>query len=513
MDGYDIGEVIGRGGMGVVYRGLHTGLDRPVAVKFLSETLSGDPEFAGRFLREARICAKLDHPGIVRVYDTGTDAGRPYIVMELLEGETLRQRIKRGPMPEEEALAVARHVLAALANAHALGIVHRDIKPGNVFLCRSGAVKVMDFGIARAATEARLTGTGAQLGTPEYMSPEQVEGKTADHRSDLYAVGILLYEMLTGDVPFRGDTPIVILHMQVAKPPPQLPSTVSKRVRAGVMKALAKRPEERFASAEEMFHGLDPQRVSDPRLNVPLPGRATPAAAATGATPALAETPSGPVTRGATTTVTRSPRTLVLAGVGAVALLLAGGAINNAMHPSTGSNPNPGPGINAPANAPQPPANSPPVNTPVNPASRSAVDPGTRPAVNPGASRPILQPEGTEAASRKAAAAQEVGQAQGLLNDVDSRIAKWQQMVQIKRPTPAETARFKQEMTNRCLEALRHATRAIELDPDNVTARVVQVKGYYIAAEKAKAKAALNQALVRFPGNAELLEVKKALAL
>src|SRR5262249_39208731 len=152
--------------------------------------------------------------------------------MELLQGETLRQRLKRGPLPEAEALAVARQVLLALAAAHELGIVHRDVKPGNVFLCENGAIKVMDFGIARAATEARLTGTGAQLGPPEYMSPEGVEGKPADARPDLSAVGILLYEMLPGDAPSRGDTPIVVLHMPVPKPPPPMPNTVSKRLRA-----------------------------------------------------------------------------------------------------------------------------------------------------------------------------------------------------------------------------------------------------------------------------------------
>jgi tetratricopeptide (TPR) repeat protein len=256
MTGYEIGDIIGRGGMGVVHSGRHVGLDRPVAVKFLSETLSGDPEFSSRFLREARICARLDHPGIVRVYDTGSDGGRPYIVMELLEGETLRQRLKQGALPEGEAVRIAQEVLAALEAAHQDHVVHRDVKSGNVFLCRSGQVKVMDFGIARALAEVRLTGTGTRLGTPEYMSPEQVQGQVVDARSDLYSTGILLYEMLTGEVPFRADTPVAVLHMQVAKPPPSLFWSASRRTRQIVEKALAKSRVDRFPSAAAMSEAL-----------------------------------------------------------------------------------------------------------------------------------------------------------------------------------------------------------------------------------------------------------------
>src|SRR5262249_43972817 len=224
----------------------------------LAEALADDKEFSQRFLREAQICALLDHPGIVRAFDTGTDNGRPYIVMELLEGETLRARLRKGPVPEAEALTITRAVLAALGAAHKKGIVHRDIKPGNVFLCRDGGIKVMDFGIARAASDARLTGTGSQLGTPEYMSPEQAEGKPADARSDLYAVGALLYEMLTGEVPFQSESPVAVLHMQVNKEPPALPNRISKRTRGAVMKALAKPPPARFQDADAMVCAITP---------------------------------------------------------------------------------------------------------------------------------------------------------------------------------------------------------------------------------------------------------------
>jgi serine/threonine protein kinase len=257
MVGYEVTELLGRGGMGEVYRGRHLGLDRPVAIKFLRGSLAEDPEFRERFLREARLSARLTHPHVVQVYDTGLDGDRPFLVMELLEGESVQARLKRGALLQEEALAVARQALSALAGAHSLGIIHRDIKPGNIFLCRGGTVKVMDFGIARALDEARLTQTGTQMGTAEYMSPEQVEGQAADARSDLYAMGIVLYEMLTGEAPFAAATPLSVMHQHVTRPAPPLPEWVSPGLRTVVARALAKEPADRYPSAETMTQALE----------------------------------------------------------------------------------------------------------------------------------------------------------------------------------------------------------------------------------------------------------------
>jgi serine/threonine protein kinase len=264
MVGYEVTELLGRGGMGEVYRGRHLGLDRPVAIKFLRSSLAEDPEFRERFLREARLSARLSHPHVVQVYDTGLEGDRPYLVMELLEGESLHARLKRGALPQEEAIAVARQALAALARAHSQGIVHRDIKPGNIFLCRDGTVKVMDFGIARALDEVRLTQTGTQMGTAEYMSPEQVEGQATDARSDLYAMGIVLHEMVTGEVPFAAATPLSVMHQQVTRPTPGLPDWVFPGVREVAARALAKSSADRFPSAEAMIQALEGRPAASP---------------------------------------------------------------------------------------------------------------------------------------------------------------------------------------------------------------------------------------------------------
>lgn len=257
MNNYVLGEKIGSGGMGVVHKAHHQGLHRDVAVKFLHAHLADDAEAVERFLREARLIARMDHPNIVRVTDTGRwDDGRPYLVMELLGGESLAERLARGPLPEPEAVEVACQVLEALSVAHREGIVHRDIKPGNVRLCPGGVAKLLDFGIARASAGTALSGTGSMIGTPAYMSPEQAEGKTAGPSSDLYSVGILLYEMLTGDVPFKADTPLVVLRMHTDRPVPKLPDGVSKRTRRAVERALEKKPDRRPADAAAMIREL-----------------------------------------------------------------------------------------------------------------------------------------------------------------------------------------------------------------------------------------------------------------
>jgi serine/threonine-protein kinase len=259
---YDLGERIGKGGMASVYRGRHGLQKQLVAIKIPREEFCEDPQFVRRFLREGRLCAQLNHPAIVRVFDTGQDnAGRPYIVMELLQGETLSARLRRGPLPVRQALVIIQEVLSALQAAHDLGIVHRDIKPGNIFLTSDGGVKLMDFGIARAMGESRLTMIGSQMGTPEYMSPEQIEDSPLDGRADLYSVGLVLHEMLTGDAPFQADTPFAVMRMQLSYPAPPLPPHIPEPVQMAVTKALEKEPRRRFSSAAEMYYALDPKVI------------------------------------------------------------------------------------------------------------------------------------------------------------------------------------------------------------------------------------------------------------
>ena len=201
---YRILSELGRGGMGVVYLAEDLILGRQVAIKFVSSRLDLDRDARQRFLREARAAASLEHPGICTVFDTGECEGQPFMVMALLEGQTLSERFKAGPLPVAEALAVAVQVAEALETAHGKGIVHRDIKPGNVMILTSGRAVVMDFGLARAAQDTKLTRTGALMGTVAYMAPEQVRGRQADHRVDIWALGAILYEGLTGSTTLPG---------------------------------------------------------------------------------------------------------------------------------------------------------------------------------------------------------------------------------------------------------------------------------------------------------------------
>ncbi|MBA8793799.1 serine/threonine-protein kinase [Friedmanniella endophytica] len=261
---YELGDLLGRGGMAEVRRAMDTRLGRPVAVKQLRTDLAGDPTFQARFRREAQSAAGLNHPTIVAVYDTGeetdpqTGVSVPYIVMELVEGPTLRDILRDGSkiMPER-ALELTQGVLDALSYSHRAGIVHRDIKPANVMLTQTGNVKVMDFGIARAVadTSATMTQTAAVIGTAQYLSPEQARGETVDARSDIYSAGCLLYELLTGRPPFVGDSPVSVAYQHVREnpvPPSELNGAVTPEMDAIVLKALAKSPDERYQSARDM---------------------------------------------------------------------------------------------------------------------------------------------------------------------------------------------------------------------------------------------------------------------
>ncbi len=258
-DRYELGPVLGQGGMARVHQGLDRQLDRQVAIKVLAPPFDRDSDFVERFRREARAAAGLSHPNIVAVFDSGSDDGTHFIVTELVEGETLADRLRReGPMPSADAVAVAVDIARALAAAHARGLIHRDIKPGNVMLLPNGGVKVVDFGIARAAGSDTLTNTGVVLGSTAYLSPEQAGGQPVDERADLYALGCVLYEMLTGHVPFSADTPIATMYRHVNEdaPPPSTIAPVQPELEDVVLRCLEKEPKRRFASAAELEAAL-----------------------------------------------------------------------------------------------------------------------------------------------------------------------------------------------------------------------------------------------------------------
>jgi eukaryotic-like serine/threonine-protein kinase len=263
---YELDGVVGRGGMAEVYRARDLRLDRVVAVKTLREDLARDQTFQARFRREAQSAASLNHPSIVAVYDTGEDSTAishvPFIVMEYVDGRTIRDLLRddRRLLPER-ALEITDGVLRALDYSHRAGIVHRDIKPGNVMLNRQGEIKVMDFGIARAVadTQATMTQTAQVIGTAQYLSPEQARGERVDARSDLYSVGCLLYELLTGRPPFTGDSPVAIAYQHVREAPippsrvdPELPAWADPIV----LRAMEKDPDHRYQSAAEMRNDI-----------------------------------------------------------------------------------------------------------------------------------------------------------------------------------------------------------------------------------------------------------------
>jgi serine/threonine-protein kinase len=263
---YEIGGVLGRGGMAEVHRGRDLRLGREVAVKVLRSDLARDPSFQVRFRREAQASASLNHPAIVAVYDTGEDrtgtGATPYIVMEYVEGETLRDVLRReGRLDPERAMSLTADICGALDFSHRNGIVHRDVKPGNVMLTPQGAVKVMDFGIARAVSDsaATMTSTAAVIGTAQYLSPEQARGEAVDARSDVYSVGCMLYELVTGAPPFTGDSPVSVAYQHVREDP-RLPSSINPEIPpaldAILLKAMSKNPANRYQSAAEMRNDL-----------------------------------------------------------------------------------------------------------------------------------------------------------------------------------------------------------------------------------------------------------------
>lgn len=268
---YVVGDLIGRGGMSNVFRGVDTKLGRTVAIKVLKSTLATDPAFRSRFRQEAQAASRMAHPTIVRVYDageervkdgSGDDLIEPFIVMEYVEGRMLKDLIAEGPVESEEAVRIAHSILTALEYSHRAGVVHRDIKPGNVMITTAGDVKVTDFGIARAVSDSSTTvaQTTAILGTAAYFSPEQAKGETVDARTDLYSTGVVLFEMLTGKAPFRGDTAVAVAYQHVSERPVK-PSSINPKVSPAldqvVLRALAKDRFERYQSAVEFREDLD----------------------------------------------------------------------------------------------------------------------------------------------------------------------------------------------------------------------------------------------------------------
>ncbi len=322
---YEVRSLIGRGGMAQVHLGRDTRLSRLVAIKMLRVDLARDSMFQTRFRREAQAAASLNHPNIVAVYDTGEEPVRgadgktvsvPYIVMEYVEGHTVKELLADStPVPIPEAVEISAGVLAALQYSHMAGLVHRDIKPGNVMLTNSGKVKVMDFGIARAMadSQATMTQTNAVIGTAQYLSPEQARGVAVDERSDIYSAGCLLFELLTGQAPFNGDSAVSLAYQHVSEPPP-VPSSVAGDIPPEldrvVLKALAKDPEDRYASAADMevdlVRAADGLPISAPPLSAytsdtsaqtaVLGGAAAAGATMSGATMSGATQPLSPVT-------------------------------------------------------------------------------------------------------------------------------------------------------------------------------------------------------------------------
>lgn len=353
-DRYQMGDTLGYGGMSEVHRGRDIRLGRDVAIKVLRSDLARDPTFQTRFRREAQNAASLNHPAIVSVYDTGemvTPTGAvPYIVMEYVDGETLRDLVKReGPLASKRAMEISADICAALDFSHRHGIIHRDVKPANVMLTRSGAVKVMDFGIARAATDgqATVTATAAVIGTAQYLSPEQARGETVDARSDVYAVGCVLYELLTGHPPFTGDSPVAVAYQHVReepRPPSAIHPGVPRELDAIVLKALNKNPMNRYQSAADMrsdlVRALSGQQVHatpvmDDSDRTALIGEVVPAGRGTLVASA---TPPGAVAAGSAPSIlqaaqewedpqARSRRVWGFVGIGIVCLALLVGAI------------------------------------------------------------------------------------------------------------------------------------------------------------------------------------------
>ena len=328
---YELEELVANGGMARVFKAHDTALERHVALKILQPRFGEDHEHVARFRREARIVAQLSHPNVVTVIDRGEADGHQYIVFEFVEGETLKNLVERtGPLPTRRALEIALEVADGLAYAHHNGLVHRDVKPQNVLLTRTGLAKVTDFGIARSLdVEHGVTLTGTVLGTSNYLSPEQASGKPVTPTTDVYSLGVVLYELLAGEVPFHGNNLVAMAMQHLHEPPPSLLHVrpdLPPRLVAAVEKALAKDPEDRFATMDafaaelrrclEELDGVDPERTM---ITTPVPPVVRPRRARRGR---------------------RLPLTLMLAGLALLAIVAGvialGGSKNGGNHAAGG---------------------------------------------------------------------------------------------------------------------------------------------------------------------------------
>jgi serine/threonine-protein kinase len=295
---YQIIELAGKGGMATVYKAFQPSLNRYIALKVLPDYLANDEQFVQRFEQEARAAAALRHPNIMVVYDVGQEGNTHYIAAEYLEGATLSQVLaqSRGPLPLPRIVNLLNQLASALDFAHQRGLVHRDIKPSNVFIGPDDHVTLMDFGIVKALTSGQqVTRTGMMVGTPEYMSPEQAEAKSVDQRSDIYSLGVVLYQLLTGRVPFQADSPTAVLLAHVTqppRPPSQINPAIPPSVEAVVIRALAKNPIERFGSAGELARALV-QAAGAPVPQVPVRAPAVPPTVTAPSTPPPSYAPSG----------------------------------------------------------------------------------------------------------------------------------------------------------------------------------------------------------------------------
>jgi tetratricopeptide (TPR) repeat protein len=306
---YRILEPLGQGGMATVYKAYHAALDRYVAIKVLHPAFKEDPNFLARFHREARIVAKLDHPNIVPIYDFAEHQGTPYLVMRYIEGKTLKTLLREGPLPVPQVIAIIRPVAEGLAYAHAQGVLHRDLKPSNIIIAHDGHVYITDFGLARMAQAGESTLSQDMLiGTPQYISPEQARGVPASERSDIYSLGVVLFELLTGRVPFSADTPYAIIHDHIFTPLP-LPTSINPNLSPAIervlLKALAKEADARFASPIELLNALE--QAAQTNVSAPMP-TATPSP-----TPAPVSAPAQPK---------RGVNRVALAVIGVLVLLL-----------------------------------------------------------------------------------------------------------------------------------------------------------------------------------------------
>ncbi len=336
-DRYELQEPVARGGMGEVWRANDPVLGRTVAVKVLLPSLSSDPDFAERFRTEARAMAALSDPSIVEIYDYGQTDGVAYLVMPFVEGESLHDLLNRvGPLPPREAMIIVAQAANALQQAHRSGIVHRDVKPGNLLIRPDGRLVLTDFGIARGVAAEPLTAGDGVMGTAAYLAPEQLSGSPVAPATDVYALGVVAYEFLTGTQPFVADSPVGVALMHTRNEPPPLPDAIAPTVRHVVMRALAKDPEDRWPSAHAMAQAATEAALDLPEapwLAVPLPAARRPAPTASLPT-ILAE---------------KSRRGRLLAGlvpiVAGIALLVAALAIALSS-------------VDAPSGVPAPPANS-----------------------------------------------------------------------------------------------------------------------------------------------------------